>query len=194
MAKLTEPGRGRRTRNLEQRRIRDAFTFLVVVSLVALAGFILLTRSSILQALGPWKSTILFAFSFFFAALSYKGADTAMFGTYVMAYFIAPLPRDASSEEIERRENVWGLRPYLRQNRGRALAASAMALVYGVASLLAYVAFFILGSIELAAIFDWQRAHSIVGLLVAVLTLIAPIPAALGSVAAMRTYFSMSSN
>jgi len=194
MAKPSGSGRVSKPRNPGKRRIRDAFTFLVVVSLVALAGFVLLTQSTILANLGPWESTVLFAFSFFFAALSYKGADTAMFGTYVMAYFVAPLPRGASAEEVEQREKVWGLRPYLRQNRGRALAASAMALVYGVASLLAYLAFFILASFELAKIFDWQRAPSIVGLLVAVLTLVAAVPAALGSIAAMRTYFSMSNN
>ena len=192
MAKPSGSGRVSKPSNLGKRRIRDAFTFLVVVSSVALAGFVLLTQSTILANLGPWESTVLFAFSFFFAALSYKGADTAMFGAYVMAYFVAPLPRGASSEEIEQREKVWGLRPYLRQDRGRALAASAMALVYGVASLLAYLAFFIVGSFELAKIFDWQRAPSIVGLVVAVLTLVAAVPAALGSIAAMRTYFSIS--
>jgi len=190
MARLSDLGRGRSLRNPEQRHIRYAFTLLVVVSLVALAGFALLTSSSILVNLGPWKPTVLFAFGLFFAVLSYKGADTAMFGAYVMAYFVSTLSGNASSAQREPREKVWGLQPYLRQHRGKALATSALALVYGAASLLAYVVFLILGSYEMARIFDWQLASSIVGLVVAVLTLVAAVPAALGSISAMRTYSS----
>ena len=190
MARLSDLGRGRSPRNLEQRRIRYAFTLLVVVSLMALAGFALLTSSSILVNLGPWRPAVLFAFGLFFAALSYKGADTAMFGAYVMAYFVSTLSRSASPAQGEPREKVWGLQPYLRQHRGKALATSALALAYGAASLLAYVVFLILGSYEMARIFDWQLASSIVGLLVAVLTLVAAVPAALGSISAMKTYFA----
>ncbi len=130
MARLSDLGRGRSPRSLEQRRIRYAFTLLVVVSLVALAGFALLTSSSILVNLGPWRPAVLFAFGLFFAALSYKGADTAMFGAYVMAYFVSSLAPPARGEP---RAKVWGLRPYLRQRRGKALATSALALVYGAA-------------------------------------------------------------
>jgi len=161
----------------------------VVVSLVALAGFALITSSSMLASLGPWRPTVLFAFGLFFAALSYKGADTAMFGAYVMAYFISNLSRSELPSRGDPREKTWGLQPYLRQHRGKALATSAMALVYGVASLLAYVAFLVLGSYELAMIFDWQLAASIVGLAGSVLTLVVAVPAALGSISAMRTYF-----
>ena len=171
MARSSDLVRGRHIRNHEQRRIRDALTLLAIVTLVALAGFALLTRSAVLANLGPWKATALFAFGLFFAALSYKGADTAMFGAYVMAYFVSTLSRSAPSAQGEPREKVWGLQPYLQQHRGKALATSALALVYGAASLLAYVVFLILGSYEMARIFDWQLASSIVGLLVAVLTL-----------------------
>ena len=192
MARLSDLGRGRSPRNPEQRRIRNAFTLLVVVSLVALAGFALLTSGSMLANLGPWRPTVLFAFGLFFAALSYKGADTAMFGAYVMAYFVSTLSRSASPARGEPREKIWGLQLYLRQHRGKALATSAVALVYGAASLLAYVAFLIVGSYELARIFDWQLAPSIVGLGVAVLTLVAAVPAALSSISAMKTYFASS--
>ena len=190
MARLPDIKTARSPRNSEQRRIRYAFTLLVVVSLVALAGFALLTRSLIFANLGPWRPTVLFAFSLFFAALSYKGADTAMFGAYVMAYFVSTLSRSASPAQGEPREKIWGLQPYLRQHRGKALATSAVALVYGAASLLAYLAFLILGSYELAGIFDWQLSPAIVGLVVGVLTLVAAVPAALGSISAMRTYFA----
>ena len=184
---LSDLKRSRSPHSPEQRRIRYAFTLFVVVSLVALAGFALLTSSSMLANLGAWRPTVLFAFGLFFAALSYKGADTAMFGAYVMVYFVSTL---ASPVRGEPREKLWGLRPYLRQHRGKVLATSAMALVYGVASLLAYVVFLILGSYELAMIFDWQLTACIVGLAVAVLTLVAAFPAALGSISAMRTYFT----
>ena len=187
MARLSDLRRSRSPRNPEQRRIRYAFTLLVVVSLVALAGFALLTSSSMLANLGPWRPTVLFAFGLFFAALSYKGADTAMFGAYVMAYFVSTLAPPARGEP---REKVWGLQLYLRQHRAKALATSAVALVYGVASLLAYVAFLVLGSYELSRIFNWQLSPSIVGLVVAILTLIAAIPAAVSSISAMRTYFA----
>ena len=190
MTRLSDLRRGRNPRNQEQRRIRYAFTLLVVVSLVALAGFALLTSSSIVANLGPWRPAVLFAFGLFFAVLSYKGADTAMFGAYVMAYFVSSLSRSESPAQGEPREKIWGLQPYLRQRRGKALATSALALVYGAASLLAYVVFLILGSYEMARTFDWQLASSIVGLAVAVLTLVAAVPAALGSISAMRTYFA----
>ena len=187
MARLSDLRRSRSPRSPEQRRIRYAFTLLVVVSLVALAGFALLTSSSMLANLGPWRPTVLFAFGLFFAALSYKGADTAMFGAYVMAYFVSTLAPPARGEP---REKVWGLQLYLRQHRAKALATSAVALVYGVASLLAYVAFLVLGSYELSRIFNWQLSPSIVGLVVAILTLIAAIPAGVSSISAMRTYFA----
>lgn len=190
MARLSDLGRGRSPRNQEQRRIRYAFALLVVVSLVALAGFALLSSSSIVANLGPWRPAVLFAFGLFFAVLSYKGADTAMFGAYVMAYFVSSLSRSESPAQGEPREKIWGLQPYLRQHRGKALATSALALVYGAASLLAYVVFLILGSYEMARTFDWQLASSIVGLVVAVLTLVAAVPAVLGSISAMRTYFA----
>ncbi|HDL86372.1 MAG TPA: hypothetical protein ENH11_08635 [Candidatus Acetothermia bacterium] len=190
MAKLSDLGRSKRLRNREHRRIRNAFTLLVIVSLVALVGFVLLTRRSVLANLGPWKPMVPFAFGLFFAVLSYKGADTAMFGAYVMAFFVSSIaPRKASGRE-EPRKKAWGLQPYLRQPRMTVLATSAVALVYGVASLLAYLAFLILGSYELSRIFDWQITASIVGLSLGVLTLIAAIPAALGSISAMRTYFA----
>ena len=190
MARSSDLVRGRHIRNHEQRRIRDALTLLAIVTLVALAGFALLTRSAVLANLGPWKATALFAFGLFFAALSYKGADTAMFGAYVMAYFVSSLSRSVAPAQGEPRGKAWGLQPYLRQRRGKALATSAVALVYGAASLLAYLAFLILGSFELARVFDWRVAPSIVGLVVALLTLIVAVPAALGSIAAMRTYFA----
>jgi len=190
MARLSDLREGGTPRNPEQGRIRYAFTLLVVVSLVALAGFALLTSSSMLASLGTWRPTVLFAFGLFFAALSYKGADTAMFGAYVMAYFISSLSRSESPSEGDPRERIWGLQPYLRQHRGKALIASAVALVYGVASLLAYVVFLILGSYELAMIFDRQLSPSIVGLVVAILTLAAAVPAGLSSISAMRTYFT----
>ena len=89
---------------------------------MALAGFALLTSSSILANLGPWRPTVLFAFGFLFAALSYKGADIAMFDAYVMAYFIFNLSRSELPSRGDPRERTWGLQPYLRQHRGKALA------------------------------------------------------------------------
>ena len=78
-------------RMAEIRRIRGAFTLLMVFSLVALAGFTVLMRSSVVLSLGPLRAAVLFAFSLFFALLSYRGADTAMFGAYVIAGFLATL-------------------------------------------------------------------------------------------------------
>ena len=189
MARLS--GLYRRTaRSSEYRRIRNAFTLFITFSVAILTLFSFLAGSNAFASLGPWRPTMLFCFALVFAGLSYKGADTAMFGAYVTAYFVSTLSRSASTAHGKPREEVWGLQPYLRQQRGKALATSAAALLCGAASLLAYVAFLILGSCELARIFDWQLAPSVVGLVVAVLTLIVAVPAALGSISAMRTYFA----
>jgi hypothetical protein len=162
----------------------------MIFSAVILTVFSLLAGSIVFANLGSWRPSMFFGFALVFAVLSYKGADTAMFGAYVTAYFVSSRSRGVSATQEEPREKIWGLQPYLRQHRTKALASSAAALVYGAASLLAYVAFLILGSHELARIFDWQLAPSIVALAVALLTLVAAVPAALGSISAMRTYFA----
>ena len=89
-------------RMAEIRRIRGAFTLLMVLSLVALAGFIVLMRSAVYLSLGPWRAAVLFAFSLFFALLSYRGADTAMFGAYVIAYFVSNRSRRGSAKRMGR--------------------------------------------------------------------------------------------
>ncbi|MGB2982656.1 MAG: hypothetical protein WBC63_02210 [Candidatus Bipolaricaulia bacterium] len=178
-------------RRSEIRRIRGAFTLLMILSLVALVGFIVLMRSSVFLSLGPWRASVLFGFSLVFALLSYRGADTAMFGAYVTAYFVANLSQRESTNRSTPREATWGLQPYLRRKRVKALANSAAALLYGAATIAAYVTFVCLGSCELARTFAWPRAATAVALIVVVFSLVTAVPAFLGSLAAFRTYFAV---
>ena len=126
------PGFHRRIPGHSQDRcIRNAFTLFMIFSAVILTVFSLLAGSTVFANLGSWKPSVVSCLALVFAILSYKGADTAMFGACVTAYFVSLTSRTRKVQQGESRNEAWRLQRCLHRFRARALAISAVALSAG---------------------------------------------------------------